>query len=483
MGLSSAGIGSNLDVASIVSQLMTAERQPVVQLDAKAASYQAKLSGYGTIKSMLAQFQTALGGLTDVAKFQPAKASIGDATIATATASAGAVPGSYSLEVTSLAQAQKLITAGQASSTAPIGSTGATLSLNFGTIDRSGATPTFTGNGAAVKSVTLNPADTSLTGIRNAINTAAIGVTASIVNDGTGTPYRLSLSVNDTGASNSLQISVGGDSAVVGLLSYDPTAANQPLTETVAAKNAAFKIDGIAITKASNTVTDAIDGVTVNLARTNAGTPTTVTVARDATSVIMSVNAFVKAYNDINKTLKDLSAYDPVTKKGGPLTGDASVRSIQAQVRGVLTAPVTGASGSYTLLSQIGVSLQKDGTLGVDATKLQAAANLSPADIAALFAGDGTGAPGTANAGKGYAFQLNQLTTGFLSTDGAIATRTGGLNESLKTIAKSKDTLNARLVRVEARYRAQFTSLDSIISKMSTTSTFLTQQLANLPRG
>ena len=483
MGLSSAGIGSNLNVDNIVSQLMTAERQPVVQLDAKAASFQAKLSSYGTVKSMLAQFQTALGGLTDVSKFQPAKASIGDGTVATATAAAGAVPGSYALEVISLAQAQKLITVGQASSTAPVSSAAATLTFNFGTVDKNATPPTFSGNGATAKTVAIDPADTSLSGIRNAINKAGIGVTASIINDGTGTPYRLSLSVNDTGASNSLQITVPDNGDVAGLVGYDPTAANQPLTETVAAKNAAFKIDGIAITKASNTITDAIDGVTLNLARTNAGTPTTVTVARDATSALTSVNAFVKAYNDINKTLKDVSTYDPVTKKGAPLTGDASVRSIQAQVRGILTAPVAGAAGNYTLLSQIGVTLQKDGTLGVDATKLQAAATLNPADIAALFAGDGTGAPGTANAGKGYAFQLNKLTTDLLGTDGPIATRTTGINTSLKTIARSKENLNARLVQVEARYRAQFNALDSTISKMSTTSSFLAQQLANLPRG
>lgn len=491
MGLSSPGIGSNLDVANIVSQLMSAERQPVVQLDAKAASFQAKLSGFGSIKSMLAQFQTALSGLTDASKFQPKKASIVDATIATATASAGAVAGNYSLEVSSLAQAQKLTTAGQASSTALIGSATATLSFNFGKVDKGVAdpatglypTPTYTGNGAGVKTVTIDPADSSLSGIRNAINKAGIGVTASIVNDGTGTPYRLSLSVNETGASNSLQISVADDSAVAALLSYDPSAGNQPLTETVAAKNALFKIDGIDIVKTSNTVTDAIEGVTLNLTKINVGAPTTVTVVGDSASVITSVNAFVKAYNDVSKTLKDVSAYDPATKKGGPLNGDSSVRSIQAQIRSVLNAPVAGGSGRYSLLSEIGVTVQKDGSLAVDASKLQTAADLNPASIAGLFAGDGTGAAGTANAGKGYAFQLNKLATDFLGADGTITSRTEGLNQSLKTIAKSKDVLNVRLELTEKRYRAQFNSLDSIISKMSTTSTFLTQQLANLNRG
>ena len=290
MAISAPGIGSNLDVNNIVSQLMALERRPLQALDRKEATFQAQLSAFGTLKSALSTFQSAAAGLNDGSKFQAYKTTVGDSGIATASAANSAVPGSYALEVTQLAQAQKLVALGQASASAAIGT--GTLTFEFGTIG--GGTfdaqtgkytgATFSANGAGAKTVTIGASNNTLAGIRDAINAAKIGVTASIINDGSGTPYRLALSVNDPGQAKSLKISVAGDAALSTLLANDP-AATQQLAETATARNAQLKIDGVAITKTTNTISDAIEGVTLNLLKTNVGSATTVTVVRDSATI------------------------------------------------------------------------------------------------------------------------------------------------------------------------------------------------------
>lgn len=661
MALSSPGIGSNLDVNSIVSSLMAIERQPLNVLDTKEASYQAKLTAYGTLTSALSTFQTAVAGVNDAAKFNALKATPADATVVTASASSTAVPGSYSLEVTQLAQAQKLVSTGQASSTAAIGT--GTLTFDFGTI--SGGTfdtgtgkytgASFTSNGSGSKTVTIDSSNNTLAGIRDAINSANIGVTATIINDGSATPYRLALTSNTTGAANSIKIS-GGDVGLSALLGHDPANdTGQNLSQTVTAQNAAFKVDGVPVTKSSNTASDVIQGVTLNLLKTNVGSPTTISVARDPATVKSSVDAFVKAYNDINKTLSDLSAYNSTTKQAAILQGDSTVRSIQYRLRSTLNTALAG-NASYTSLSQIGITFQKDGTLAVDSAKLQSAIDTNAADVAGVFAaagkatdslvsyassttntkagtytvsvsqmatqgnsvgsgaagltidatnntlelsvdgvaatitlasgsytadtlttelqskingasafssagisvkvtqsasvltvtsnrygsastvnvtggngqanlalgagtpgldvagtingmaatgsgqyltgstgndadglkllvsGGGTGSRGSVYFSKGYAYQLDNLVDDFLGSSGSITSRTNGINASITDIGKRRETLSRRLVDIESRYRAQFTSLDTLISSMKKTSDYLTQQLANLPK-
>ncbi|MHB1176153.1 MAG: flagellar filament capping protein FliD [Sulfuriferula sp.] len=669
MGISSPGIGSGLDVNSIVAKLMSIEQQPLTALNNKVASYQAQLSGYAQIKSALSQFQSAVQGLSSPSQFQAVTATLADATIATASASAEATAGSYALEVSSLAQAQKLVAAGQASTSATIGSgTATTLTFDFGTI--SGGTlsngtytgASFTSNGAGSKTVTIDASNNSLSGIRDAINSANIGVSATIVNDGSAAPNRLVLTDTTTGISNSMKISVSGDAAISSLLSQDPANnTGQALSETVTAQNANFKLDGVAVTKTTNTVTDAIQGVTLNLTKTNAGSPTQLTVAQDTASVTKAVNAFVTAYNNITQTLASATAYDPTTKKAALFNGDTSVSLMQNQIRNVLSTPVAGGGSAYTLLSQIGVTFQKDGTLAVDSTKLQSAITSNFSDIAGLFAavgktsdslvgyssasaltapgaysvnvtqlatqgsatasaaagltitagvndtlqvlvdgvtanvtlaagsyasaaalatqiqsqingasafssvgsavtvtqsggvlkitsnrygsasaanitggngqanlnyggtavaangvdtagtingvaatgsgqiltgatgdasqglqikinGGATGARGTVNYSRGYAYQFNSLTNSMLGSDGTISSSTDGINASIQRLNVDQQAWNARLTVIEARYRAQFTALDMMIGSMNTTSTFLTQQLANLPK-
>ncbi|RZI42077.1 flagellar hook protein FliD [Herbaspirillum sp. HC18] len=397
MALSSSGIGSNLDVDSIVSQLMSIERKPLTEIAKKEASYNTKLSAYGSLKGSISQFQTAMRSLVDPSKFQGMQVSSTDYSVinavASTTGSSGATPGTYSLQVTKLAQAQKMVAAGQSSVNAPIGAdTTSTLTFDFGTItggsfDEGTGKYTnagFTSSGSGVKTVTINGTNNSLEGIRDAINAANIGVTATVLNDGSDTPYRLALTVNQTGKTSSLKISVSGDASVAGLLSHDPSSnTGQAFRQTSAAQNAEFTVDGIAVTKTTNSANDVIPGVNLTLSKT--GGPTSVTLTRDTTALTASINSFVKAYNDLAATLRDAGAYNATTKSAAALNGDSALRAIQSQVRGILNTPVAGDTTAYTLLSQVGVSFQKDGMLSVDTSKLNKAIDSNFSGIAGLF--------------------------------------------------------------------------------------------------
>ncbi len=462
MALSSAGIGSGLDVNSIVSQLIAVDSRPLTLLAKKEASFQAKLSAIGSVKGSLSAFQTAVRGLSDISKFQGVKVSAADATIASASGTASAVPGTYALEVSQLAQAQKLATAGQASTTAAIGV--GTLSFDFGTI--SGGTfsggkysgASFASNASGVKTVTIGAGDNSLAGIRDAINSAKIGVTATIVNDGSATPNRLVLTQGTTGVSNSIKISVTGDAALSNLLGQDP-AGTQGLTENISAQNALFKVDGIAVSKSSNMVSDVINGVTLNLSgKSAAGVATNVNVARDSAAVAASVTQFVAAYNQINKTLTDVSSYNATTKQGAILNGDSAIRSIQSQLRGVLNAPVGGGNSTYSVLSQIGVSVEKGGTLSLDSAKLQTAIDTNFSSISGLFAAVGkttdilvTFASASAKTQPGsYAVSVTNLATQGIATglapanNGGSGSTTGSVAAGL-TIDATNNTLTVLL--------------------------------------
>ena len=445
--------GTNINVASIVSQLMVVEQRPLTIMSQKQAGIQAQISAYASVKGALSGFQSAMAGLTNLSTFQGVTASSSDSTTLTATATGTAAPGTYSIGVTSVAQAQQLVAGGQASQTAAIGLGGtSTLSFDFGTITgvpAGGKYPvgsTFTSNGNGVKTVTIDGTNNSLQGIRDAINAANIGVTATIINDGSANPYRLSLASNAQGVSNSIKISVAPgiplDTGLSSLLAQDPAnPAGQSLTETVAAQNANFTVNGIAVSKTSNSVSDVIQGVTVNVLKGSA-TPVTLSVARNTGAVSTAVAGFVKAYNDWHTAIGGVASYDAATQTGGILLGDFAVRTIDSQIHGILNTPVSGA-GALTTLSQIGVSFQKDGTLAVDSTKLNTAITNNFNDIAALFTTVGTAsdslisynsAASTAQTGS-YAVNISQLATqGSIVGLGAVATPANiitGVNDTL----------------------------------------------------
>lgn len=652
MAISSPGVGSNLDVNGIVSKLMQVESQPLTQLDKKEASYQAQLSAYGSLSGALGSFQSAVSGLSNLSKFQSFTATPGDSTVLTASASSSASAGSYAVNVTALAQAQTLVANGQSSNTTGLGNGATTLSFQFGT---AGTSASF----GVAQTVTIG-ANSSLQNIADAVNAANLGVSATIVNDGSATPFRLVFSAKNTGAANSMSVTTA-DPTLQGFLSYDQVSVGgvKNMTQTAAAQNAGLTVNGVAVSSTSNTVTGAITGVTLNLAKI--GT-TTLTVARDTATLQSAIEGLVKAYNDANKTITNLSSYNEATKQGGPLLGDSATRAIQSQIRRTLSSAIPGLNGNLTNLSQVGISFQKDGTLALDSAKLQNAISNNFGDLAGLFAaagktsdslvsylgsssstkpgsydvnitqlstqgntvgnvnlnlasttiasgttmnvtldgvsasvaltagtytsaqlatmvqsvinstaafsaagsavtatingsgflsvtsarhgsasnvsmtaGTGTsvaafmgtatnsagldvagsingipatgsgqtltgatgsttdglklqvtggavGARGTVNFSQGYAYQLNSVLSNFLSSPSLISSRTDGINRSIKDIQHQRDVMNTRLAATEARYRAQFTALDTLISSMTQTSNYLTQQLANLPK-
>lgn len=393
VSITSAGIGSGLDVNGLVTQLMAVERRSVTVLDRKEAGFQAKLSAYGSFKGALSAFQSAMSGLGNVSKFQAFKSTSTDTSVVTVAASSNAAAGNYSVEVTQLAQAQKLRSKAFADVVNPVGS--GSLTFQFGKFS-GGA---FTANSdKATQTVTISSDQSSLTGIRDAVNSANISVTAAILNDGTGN--RLVFTSKDSGETNGLKVTVADssdasnvDDAGLSQLAYDPAAiagSGKNLTESVVAQNATMKVDGITISKPTNSVTDVIQGVTLNLLKVSVvNTPTSVVVARDTDGVKLSIEAFIKSYNEINKTIKDLTAYNPTTKQASILQGDSSALSVISQIRRTLNSTVTGLNGAFSSLSQVGVSFQKDGTLALDSTKLQKAIDTNFSDIAGLFASQG----------------------------------------------------------------------------------------------
>jgi flagellar hook-associated protein 2 len=444
MAISAPGVGSNLDVNSIVTQLMNIERQPQALLDAKEAGYQSQLSALGQLRSALASLQSTVQALNAPARFQARTASAGDSTVLSGSAGATAANGSYDIAITQLAQRQSLTAAGQGSASAPIGGGAATtLTSTFGTIQGgtlsngvySGAS--FVQDGTApTRTVTIDASNNSLQGIRDAINAADIGVTASIVNDGSGTPYRLTLQSSASGAARSMQLAVTGDAALQALLAYDP-AGTQNLTQAVAAQDAKLQVNGVAVTGSSNSVAGAIEGVTLTLAKAGS---TTLTVGRDASGVAQLVSAFVKAHNDLNSTLHDLTKFDPTGAGNGPLLGDATARAVQTQVRAALSSALPGAD-TLRVLSQVGISFQKDGSLALDSGKLTQALADDATGVGQLFASGAAATDSLVQAVRSsdatvpgrYSVEITQLATQSQLTGSAPATLTisAGVNDTL----------------------------------------------------
>lgn len=454
--ITSAGLGSGLDVQGLVSQLVAAERAAPDSRIAKAQSKaQTSLSALGAFRSTLAGFQDAAKVLRDGGATKLAATSANTALL-TATATATASAGSYSVEVVQLAKAHKLASSAYGSSSAAVGS--GKLSISVG--------------GDAFE-VTVSADDPSLAAIRDAINNASgnTGVRASLLNTTAG--VRLTLSSNATGADGAITVTasdLAGDPILptgTGLDALSYTSGNPQLDEIDPAQNAKINIDSYAFESSTNVFADAIEGVSFAATKAEIGTTFNVTVDTDREAAKAAVQNFVTRYNVLNATIFTYSRYDATTQTGGPLLGDATVRSLAQQARAVMASAV--GTGSVQNLSQIGVTGAVDGSFKLDATKFSEALEADPAAVSALFGN------------SGYGGQIVTLADDYLDTDGRIATKQESLNAQLKDISKQQVTLDRRIDSVESRYRAQFTALDSLISQLRTTSSYLTQQLANLP--
>lgn len=457
MAISAAGVGSGLDVGGIISQLMAVERQPLSRLQTQQKSYQSKLSAFGQLQSAMSKLQDAAATLAKSTTFSATTASAGDTKAFTVGSTTSAQTGSYNIEVEQLARAQRVATS---ATTAPtVGEGSLTISLGRYAEDGSFATAA---DGEKTISVA---AGASLADLRDAINGADAGVSAQIINN--GTVDQLVISSKETGAAQAFKLS--GTGGLAGF-SYDAGSATPGLTTVQQAQDARLSIDGLAITRGSNTIADAIEGVTLTLAKPTEG-ETAVTVNRDDETAKKAIDDFAKAWNELNSLIRTQTSYDATTKKAGTLNGDASVRSIQGQLRSVLANPLAGLGGA-TMLSDAGISFKTDGSMSVDSKKLSEALADPAKKIGELFAGNGTV--------SGFAKTLETRVKDMLGTDGLLSARTDGINRSIKSFDARIESLEARLVKVEARYSAQFTALDAAMSSMNTTSAYLTQQLANL---
>ena len=463
-----ASSSTTFDVPTLVSQLMAVERRPIDKLNARITSTETKISSLGTLNSLVSSFQTAAKSLNT--GLQKLAATPADPSILSATAGSTSVPGTYTVNVSQLAQSQNLVATGRTSSTAAIGDGAATtVTFDFGTTNGT----VFTPNGSGSKSITINGTNNSLEGIREAINSAALGVTATLVNDGSGTPYRLALTSISSGVSNSLKIttsrvdgstdsSIGG--SIDSLLGYDP-AGTKNLTQTLAAQNANLTVNGIAVTSASNTITEAIQGVTLTLKNTTAA-PTNLTITRDTAAINTAASGFVDAYNALASQIKSRSAYGTDGKGAGSLAGDSTLRLMQDQMRGIFNTPASG--GTLTTLGQVGISFQKDGSLLLDSSKLNSAISADFSGVSNLF-----------SSSTGYATRLEAWSKSSLAAGGLLDTRTQSLNKFVKDRNQAIDKLENRMTALRKKYTQEYTNLNLMLSRMNSTSTFLTNQLSS----
>lgn len=470
--ISSAGIGSGIDVESLISRLVSLERTPITQLKERTDGLKTQLSAFGKLQSQLATLKDAANKLTRSDTFSAASGSSSDATAATATVGTSAALGSYTVTTTQLASAQSL-----ASNAVPTGS-----SIGTGTI-----TITFGKYSDDLSQFDADPARTSLVipiisgadqleKVRDQINILKAGVVASVVTDVNGS--RLVMRGAESGQANGFKVEVadndGSNTNATGLsaLAFDPTLSVNAGSLKQAAVNAKASINGIAIESATNQVSGAIEGVTVNLLKQ--GSTATLTVGQDKDAIKKAVTDFATAYNGTITLLREQSRVDPATRGGGPLKGDSTVTGIQSQLRN-LAGGSTSLAGSLSRLAAIGLDPQSDGTLKVDNSKLDAAL-ASPTDLKALFGGEDSADAG--NNGLGLRFKA--LIDGLLEPDGRLDSRQKGLQARISTNDKRNDQLELRLTLVEKRLRAQYTALDGTMSKASNLSAYLNQQLQRL---
>lgn len=443
--ITAPGIGSGLDIESIVSQLMALERRPLQRLEARESEINSQISAYGTLKSALSTLASAMRGLTDVSKFQPYVAATSNDARVTASLGEGASPGRFSVNVTTLAASQKLNSVAYAAGAA----------VGTGTLNFSAGGESF--------SVVIDASNNTLEGIRDAINSASgnTKVTAAVIN-GTG-GARLLLSANESGLANAMTIAVtgdgdGNDTNASGLSALSYTAGALRLTQQTAARDAALTIDGIAVTSASNDVSNAVDGITFSLKATGAAT---ITISRDDTAITTAAQDFAKAYNDLKDAIAKL--------RGGELAGDSTLRSIESGLLGVLQ---TGANvgGSFSLMAEVGVSLDRFGKMQVDTARLSDALGANASAVIGLFT----------HATEGFPTRIADAAEAFTRSDGVIAGWEQALNSRVRSLNDQQSSMEWRLELIERRLRTQFTALDSLVAQMQSTSTFITQQLASL---
>jgi flagellar hook-associated protein 2 len=460
--ITSTGVGSGLDVNSIVTGLMSVEKQPLQKLQTQASSIQTKISAFGNLQAQISALGDVANRLATATNWAPMQADSNDSASVSATAGAAAAVGTHAVEVQQLAASQVLASGNYASSATVVGT--GTLTIDIGTTSGGAFTPR---SGSLPTIVTIDGGKNTLAGIRDAINAANAGVTASIVNGAAGA--RLVLRGAD-GADSSVRIKAADDDGnatdTTGLsaLAWDPAAAagaGANLAQTQAAQDAKFTVDGVALTSATNAPSTALDGVTFTLKKVTTA-PVTLSVSVTTMAVKKNVNDFVNAWNSLNTQLRNQTKVDPTGKARGPLQADSTAERLLDNLRSLLGGSLTGATG-VSSLAAAGIELQRDGSLLVNDTRLTPLLS-QPAQLGQLFSQAQNGTDGTSS---GFAVRFKAWTTGLTATDGVLTNKVDGLKRSATDLQKRQDSEQDRIDRTELRLRAQYQRLDSQMSTLN----------------
>ncbi|HAT3903202.1 TPA: flagellar filament capping protein FliD [Citrobacter koseri] len=456
----SLGVGSNLPLDTLLTNLTTAEKKRLTPITQQQSANTARLTAYGTLKSALEKFQTANTALNNADLFKSTKITSSTTDLGVAT-TAGASPGLYTVSVTQLAQAQSLTTDLDVSSQKDkLGDlTADTRTL---TIEQKGREKPL--------EIKLTNDQTSLEGIRDAINDADSGISASIVKVKEG-DYQLVLTA-ETGTDSEMTISVDGDSKLNDLLAYDSTTGTGNMKLLVAAQNANLTVNGIEIERQSNTITDAPQGVTLTLTKEVTDAKVTVTKTNDKSTE--AIKAWVDAYNALIDTFSTLTKYTAVDQgaeeqdsSNGALLGDSVVRTIQTGIRAQFANG--NSTSTFKTLNEIGIT--QDGATGklkIDDTKLKKALDENTAATRELLVGDGKE--------TGITTKIAEQVKSYLADDGIIDSAQDNINATLKKLTKQYLAVSSSIDDTIARYQAQFTQLDTMMSKLNNTSNYLSQQ-------
>jgi flagellar hook-associated protein 2 len=449
--ITSTGIGSGLNIGAIVSSLTTAYgAAQTSQLTAQQTSLNAQVSAYGTFSSALDTLQATLTTLEDPSQLAGFDATVADKTIASASTTTGAAAGQYSLEVQSLATSATLTSQPVSSSSATVGTGTLTIAV-----------------GGASTSININATDNTLSGIAAAINGAPNnpGVTASIITAADGA--RLVLAGTATGQANAITVTQSGGDGGLSSLVYDPADSVTNLTLTQAAQDATFSINGFAATSASNVVSGALTGVTLNLTGVSAAkTPTTLTISPDTSAAQTSIGTFVTAVNGVLSSIQSLTGYNASTQTAGPLNGNATLEAFQNQLENILDTVNSGNSGGVASLADLGITADANtGTLDSNTTTLANALSANLSSVGNLLGGT-----------NGIATQINNLINGYTQPGGLLSTITQGLQSSLKNVSTQQTALAAELATYSATLTTQYNAMDTAVAALKETQTYLTAE-------
>lgn len=472
--ISSPGLGSGLDVDSIVTQLVAIERKPIEALAVQKTNLQAKLSSFGLLQSYTVNIQDAVAALAKPALWQQTTATSNDKTAVAASSGTTAVPGNYSVEVTQLAQAQALASKQYAASTDPVGT--GTLRIELGGWT-GGGLPFIPQTPPTQVDIPISVGEDSLESVRAKINASNAGVSASIIRDSGGA--KLVIRSNSTGLQQSMRISAvpadapttpGGPT--LNDLVFDNPAGSATMTQSLAPKDAAALVNGLPVTSSTNTLTNVIEGVTLTLSQTTAtGKPVQVAVGVDSEAMKKALTDFAKAYTEINKYIVEQTKYDPDKKVASPLQGDRATLTLQSQLRSMIGA--TGAaSTAFARLSDTGLEIQSDGGLKLNDGKFSKALAKLP-ELSKAFTYNDTANP----SGAGFAVRIKSLTEQMTRSQGPVTTRTQGLRDSITRNDKQAAKLEERVAQVQARLLRQYSALDTNLTRLNGLNSYITQQV------